>query len=207
MAQNQQAAPRVSALIMAAFNQSYHLHQDVLKAWIDISFSIGGTLPRSSLTMTIQRLGRLDTLIRAIEDERYEDPWMAEPHTSLAEQWIGDAYAVTHTIKSKKLNLQPEGFSELAHDLRILRVQLEKHEIATGAATKQPIELEIIGSNEQEIYDASDPDRKHAIITAHGLTKRHSICWLVIDAASTESSRWIERRELSERFLRLWKKN
>jgi hypothetical protein len=125
-------------------------------------------------------------------------------HLLLAEQWVSIANSITFLIKYKELPSDYVGLPELSHDLRILRVQIEKHEIAKGALTKAgPIELGIQGSEEVELYDASSKDRKHAFIGQSGVSGRHSLMWYVIDA-DAKAGRWLERRDLSDRFLNVW---
>ncbi len=123
----------------------------------------------------------------------------------LSEWWISSAYGVCYTLSSRKL-LVGEEFLGLANDLRMVRVQLEKHELPSDRQLKEPMMLAPTQLRPDEteppiyVYDKDDPRKSH--IPGTGISARHSMMWEVIDV-KTRTQRWLERTELSERMLRL----
>jgi hypothetical protein len=62
--------PLVGQLLVAAFNISRQAHRATGERWIKASFRAGGAIPESAAFMSIQRIGDLDLLCRALEDAR-----------------------------------------------------------------------------------------------------------------------------------------
>src|SRR5258707_8905272 len=61
--------PLVGQLLVAAFNVSRQAHRATGEQWIKASFRAGGAIPESAAFKSIQRIGDLDLLCRALEDE------------------------------------------------------------------------------------------------------------------------------------------
>ena len=49
-----------------------------------------------------------------------------------SEMWIGSVYETIRLLRSRGLVERTEKFEGLAHDLRLLRIPLDKHEIPIG---------------------------------------------------------------------------
>jgi hypothetical protein len=109
-------------------------HQHIAKQWITASFRAGSKIPNSRISVTIQRLGQLDTLCRSLEDElRHSPPAAGEldfrPQYLImfSDLWIGSAYAITYAFSDRDIYKGNQGFEAVAEDLRLIRVQIEKH--------------------------------------------------------------------------------
>jgi hypothetical protein len=64
--------PSVTALLAEAFAVAHAHHPKLMERWVALSSHIGGLLPASGLMMSVQEVGRIDTILRATEDERRE---------------------------------------------------------------------------------------------------------------------------------------
>jgi hypothetical protein len=69
-----QQNPSIGQLIVAAFGIARGQNIELNKRWIRMSYRIGGQLPQSLLMVTIQRIGEVDLVCRALEDELLEKP-------------------------------------------------------------------------------------------------------------------------------------
>lgn len=131
-------------------------------------------------------------------------PWVAEPLASLSEMWIGQVYEIVRLARERKLIAENDFFEALAHDFRLLRVPMEKHEIAQDRSLMASVPMSRTPAREGDVdyrYDKKDPLRAHVMPT--GISQRGSMQWLAIDISAALSQRWIERRDLSDRVLQL----
>lgn len=131
-------------------------------------------------------------------------PWVAEPLASLSEMWIGQVYEIVRLARERKLIADSDFFEALAHDFRLLRVPMEKHEIAQDRSLMASVPMSRTPAREGDVdyrYDKKDPLRAHVMPT--GISQRGSMQWLAIDISAALSQRWIERRDLSDRVLQL----
>ena len=171
----------VTHSLMAAFAEARTQYPQIEKVWIGASYSWGCRLPNSLLMMSVNDAGQLDVVIRSMEDEFDDDP---NQHVALSllrmlsSQWISTGCEVLRVLRERNLDPSAE-LPGLEHDFRLVRVTLQKHEIA---------------------FDPKDSQRGHIMPT--GLSARHSVTWHVTDGRSLES-RWVERLALSDRFLSL----
>lgn len=189
-------------------------HNNTFRKWIDISFRIGSILPLSSLSMSIQNLGRLDIIIRTLESE-FRLPTNQQScsdtlllaHSFLvqfSEVWISDAYEIIRLLRHRKLE-KGEAFEELHLHLRLIRIPLNKHEIA--GPPKSELSMQVMHPRPHEkpsVYDPKDPLR--SIIVPRGWSGR-SMGWCVTDVTTDKehwTSYWLERQEISDRMLALW---
>ncbi len=203
-------ATSIGQLIVAAFGLSKSYEPKLVERWISMSHQIGSRLPRSLLSVSIQRLGEVDLVCRAIEKEMLAQP----PRDGeldlrfnylvvLSEWWIASAYAISFTLKDRNILSDP-AFLKLADDLRMIRVQIEKYEVPSDKKLTEPLKFSPtqLRPDEEEapiyVYDKTDPLRAH--IARKGLSARRSLSWEVVDAKTSES-RWLERLELSDRML------
>jgi hypothetical protein len=125
----------------------------------------------------------------------------------LSELWIGAAYAICFALKDRKLRLDEPDFMSLAEDLRLIRVQIEKHEIPSDRQLEEPLPLSTGPAKPGDapervvLYDKSDPLRAH--IGRSGISQRYSAMWEVIEVR-TKSMRWIERRQTADKMLEIF---
>jgi hypothetical protein len=113
-------------------------------------------------------------------------------------------YEALRLLRDRKLLDEPES-ETVFRDFELLRMPLEKHEIAKDREFKQPQPMTRYPPNDNAsdsyVYDPKSPTRSH--IMPFGITERGSITWHAIDARDG-SARWIERRWLSDRVLAVW---
>jgi hypothetical protein len=177
-----------------------------------MSHRIGSQLPRSLLAVTIQQIGEVDLLCRALEKELLEQPprdgeidFRFNYLMVLSEWWIRSAYAVCYTLKDRMILTEPE-FLKLADDLRMIRVQIERYEVPSDRKLSDPLQFSPtqlrLDEKEPPIFEYDKNDRLRAHIPRRGLSPRHSGMWEVFDIDADET-RWYERLELSDRMLNL----
>lgn len=203
---------RVTSMIGDAFQVSLMQYRELSELWIKFSFHFGGLLPNSLLLMSVQRIGRLDTLLRCMEDEFTaavtppENLLNLENYVTLSELWIGSAYEVVRLLsdQNRKLIKTTDEYDALLRDLALIRMPIEKHEIAKDRSMAKPLEMKrhppLGDVNDAYHYDPKDQHRAHIMPT--GMSQRGSIMWQVIDVKNDQEF-WIERRALAERMLGL----
>jgi hypothetical protein len=204
----------VSKLVATAFALATQSQPELSKAWIQVSFRLGGALPNSLLILSLQRDGNLDLVLRCMEGERAatdqhsEQAGLFEVHYQkmLSELWVGSLYeSLRLLIVERKLIPDTDEIRLLAEDFRLLRIPIEKHEITSQGQLTAPLQLQRFPPNNDHTdiykYDKADPQRSH--VMPSGLSSRGSIMWQVIDLKNNQE-RWIERRSLSDRIIALW---
>lgn len=204
--------PLVGQLLVAAFNVSRQAHGATGEQWIKASFRAGGAIPESAVFVSIQRIGDLDLLCRALEDEllRVSSPEGAidlrlNYLMLISDLWIGAAYAITYALTDRGLYKDHAAFQDLAEDLRVVRVQLEKHQIASDRRLDQPLDPVTAPGQPGEVrsfqYDKNNRLRAH--IGRTGLSARRSAMWELVDVKAN-TMRWVERRDLADRMLQIF---
>jgi hypothetical protein len=204
--------PSVGQLLVAAFGVSRTKNAELNQRWITMSFRVGSQLPQSLLPVSIQRLGEVDLVCRALENELANQPpkdgemdFRPNYLMVLSEWWIGSAYAVCYTLKDRKI-LSDVEFLQLADELRMIRVQIEKHEVPSDRGLAEPLHFSPtqLRPDEKEppvyVYDKADRLRSH--IPRSGVSARQSTMWEVFDVKA-DALKWFERLELSDRMLNL----
>jgi hypothetical protein len=200
----------VGELLVATFLAARAADQELLQRWRSVSYRVGSLLPNSLITVTVQRLGEIDAVCRAIEREMVAKPEvdgeldLRQPYCMMiSEVWIGIAYSTCYILQHRKLLNDPD-FLMLYDHLRMIRVQLEKYELPSDQHLDEPIAMIRSPLQPDEIeppvylYDGKDKQRAH--IGRSGLSDRRSLMWEVIEVKS-KASRWLERLELSDQFL------
>jgi hypothetical protein len=209
---------QVGTLLAGAFAAARSAHQELNKTWIEISFRIGSRLPDSLLITSIQREGELDLLLRSVEDDiaalvksKGDDNLFVGHYLNvMTAYWIGGMYETFRLLHERKLLETNDIFSTVFRDLELVRMPLEKHEIAKDRTLKEPLVMIKRAPNEtaagtgSDTYTYDSKDAKRAHIMPMGISARGSIMWEVVDLKSKES-RWIERRSISDRALEMWK--
>ena len=203
----------VSLLTAQAFQLGLSRYQELHRTWIKISHRVGGQLPGSLLAFSMQRAGELDALLRCMEDEVFQLDAAAEDiklisfnyQSMLSELWIGTVYEIFRVIKQRKLLPSNDDFARLAHELKLLRITLEKYEIADDRKLSGPLHMKREppknAARDSYVYLSDDPKKAH--IMPGGISRRGSMMWQAIDVAH-DRTYWIERRDLAERTEALW---
>ena len=192
-------------LLNAAFNAAVARDPALHAKWVRVSFQIGGRLPQSLLCASIQREGELDQLLRCLEDDavsqmRANDGSFAHRLSSMTVYWVGGVYEILRLLREAGLG-DGEEFDRLLVDFELIRIPLEKHQIAQERKLEAPLRLEPRGGGAVFVYDRADKTRSH--IMPAGVSARGSMMWQAIDVKGA-TERWIERHELSDRILALW---
>ena len=182
--------------------------------WLDVSLKLGPKLDGSLLFLSIQRAGRLDMLIRCMEDERglflegkKDDNFLihySENLSFFSELWVGHIYEIFRVLQDPTGNIKFKDDKNIFLDLELLRMPLEKYQIAKDSHLNEELTLVKQPSNgdERDIvrYTKNDPQRSH--IMPWNISERGSMMWHVIDIRKN-TSYWIERRDISDRIVSL----
>lgn len=200
----------VSNFVASAFAQARARQDELVQRWISISHKVGSLLPRSLLAMSVQRVGEMDVLLRAIEDEfRSAGPdefgFNAHYQIMMGDLWVGSLYEICRLLSERKLSPQTDTFKNLSRELKLIRIPLEKHEIASDRRISGSLTLETgpDGSDNRREYEYRTNDNTRSHIMPQGFSEKFSQMWHVIDVERSQSY-WIERRELSDRFMSIW---
>lgn len=202
---------KVRQIVCQAFYCSAIKHSDEHKRWVNLSHDLGSRIAEGAV-LSIQCLGDLDIIVRAMEDELVEQGF-AEPdvmefpaltlQSHLSDVWVGGAYEIFRLAKSR---LQEDAEAVQLHDaLRLLRIPLEKYELPKDDKLKDVVRMAPLGGGEDDvrIYDKNDKSKSHLI--PRSLSNLGSAMWLAIDIAN-QSQHWLERRDLSDAILRYGEK-
>jgi len=204
----------IGTVVANAFRIALAKHSELHKHWIGISIRVGGRLPKSLLMASIQRDGEVDLLLRCIEDERAramaagKESGMFDFHYQkmLSDYWIGGIYESFRTLRQRNLADATPVFNQIFSDLESIRVPLETHELPKDRSLKEPLTMvrgpRSNNATDLYVYDPKDDQRAH--IMGGAVTRNGSVMWHVIDL-KTENDRWVERRDLSDRILTMWK--
>jgi hypothetical protein len=203
----------VSSAIVRAFRQAAAQNPSLHKAWISISYLVGGLLPASLLMVSIQRVGELDILLRCMEDEfapsdensGEEEVLAPNYQLMLSEMWVGAVYEIFRLLAEREIGTRGAAFEALAHDFRLLRIPMEKHEIAADRKITGPLIMQSRADASGTVgqYEYSSHSKLKAHIMPAGISPRGSAMWHVTDVQA-KSACWLERRGLSERVVALW---
>jgi hypothetical protein len=200
----------IGRLITQAFGQARAKYPELQDTWRDISYRFHELHP---IEVSIQREGSLDLLIRAMEEESLTldpnlDPLMPHYMFSLSHYWIGGMYEIFRLINDRGFLGTSELATTLFRDLTLIRIALEKLELAGDKKLKEPLALSRYPANgdssDDVIYDPKDKLRTHLMPTAHSKSSG-SILWHVTDLKHRRSY-WVERRWISDKTIELWKK-
>ena len=123
----------------------------------------------------------------------------------LSETWVASAYEITRLLIDRQIAPDSVAFRGLAHDLRLLRIPLEKHEIAKDRKITEPLRMQkmSLAGDETDVAVYSKSDTLRAYRMPFRISERGSVMWNAIDTDPL-TSQWIERRGLSERMINLW---
>jgi hypothetical protein len=209
--------PPVSPFLRNAFLVARAKYQNQHREWTNLSYLLSGRFSLPPATMSVQRNGDLDLLLRCIEDEceankaaEFADSlgvdFTFHYQVMLSETWVVGCYEIFRSFRQrdKDRKLGPEGVSNLASfksiiaDLECLRMPLAKYEIAKDKEMNKPMVMEPFQSNndavQHYVYGKDNPSRYH--IMPAGMSVRGSMMWLALDHKASRQY-WIERRELA----------
>lgn len=202
----------ISSLVSEAFDAAGVRYRAISATWIKVSSRVGGLIPNSLLMPNLQNVGRLDLLLRCMEDEQAralssgQAGFEGHYHRLLAELWIGNLYEIFRLLRQRKLGDQAPEFAAILSDLELLRMPLEKLELAKDGKLKAPLTMvrnpRNNDSSDTFIYDPKDDRRAH-IMSVQIRTRDGSIEWHGLDVVKG-NNRWINRRDLSDRVLGHW---
>lgn len=197
-----------------AFSVARAQYPELSATWVRIAHRVSGRLPSSLLSVSLQRDGEVDLLVRSIEDEvaaqkeQTEGIGLFVPHycAIMSSYWIGGVYETFRLLRERHLADEGEVFLAVLGDLELVRITLEKHEIAKDRTLKEPISLvrQPPKNDASDHYSYIPGDDKRSHIMPTGLSSSGSVMWQVIDLKNN-TSRWIERRSLSDLIIDLWK--
>ena len=199
----------VAELLQATYLLARAEQQEVLRKWNTASWRIGGVLA-GPMIFSLQQHGELDAVLRCVEtslstpDGRNAHGGVLQQQLPLSIYWIGAMYEVLRIIRDRKAAESAE-FFQLFKDFELLRMPLEKLEIAKDNKLKEPLTLHSLHTDgkpgEVFSYDRKDPNRYH--IMPAGIAPDGGVTWQAIDTID-KTERWISRRNLSDRFLEMW---
>jgi hypothetical protein len=201
----------ISNQLLAAFAAAKTRLQDLAAAWVKISFNVGNRLPASLLSPDIQRYGDIDLLVRCMEDERAQklasiDMFAYHYQKLMSDYWIGSMYEIFRLLRQRGLADADPAFNEIFSDLELIRMPLEKFELAKDKKLGRPLEMTRLPERNDEsdkyVYDKNDDLRSHIMPTT--VSENGSVEWHVHDVIIGEN-RWVQRRNLSDRIIKLWK--
>lgn len=199
----------VTKLVTKAFAQASLGQRQIHERWIKVSTKLGNLIPQSSLLVSVQSLGNLDTVIRMMEEEAIHrkdtDPFaeaVAWNHKRLlSEMWVSSAYEIIRLLHYKKLTPITSELNELLFDLELLRMPTEKVALTRGRKQSTQIAMKpvlVTRNNSDSIYEMQDSHRAH--ILPAGTSGRGSHLWLIVDE-NLNTEEWVERINLSDQFL------
>lgn len=204
----------VTKLLSAALEHSNIQYPELHKKWVAISFQMGNP---SKLMLSVQQGGRIDLLLRSLEDEftasmkendgqPEEIGWSVDFMNLLSETWVCHFYEIFRILKNG--DKEDARIKEVHDRLKLLRIPFAKHEIAEDKKRlKEPVSLYAYPPRPDDVpvvYDKNDPEKIHRM-PAGWNTETGSFSWYVTDLKN-KSSYWISRRELSNEILALLSK-
>lgn len=199
-------------LLLTAYGIGMARDPELHKRWISISHKLGpvaGTIH----TISLQRVGRLDMLLRVLEGERLEilkaEPsskpeWSLDLQSALSENWVFSAYEVARAAK-RPFQASGEDASRLLaleHRLALVRMPLAKG-VIQGMDRKphkgNPPMLLKAGDDTPELYQDDG-----SYMVPHGLCgETGAALWWPVDITKGETVA-ICRRDLSDEMLALF---
>lgn len=201
----------VLKLLNAAQTIADQAHADLHKQWIGLSHKLAA-ITGVAHVVGVQRVGRLDLLLRAIEAEvladiakptEEQDFFAADVLSAQSEIWVLRAYEI---VRAADQQLEEKGqenasITALKHRLGLVRIPLAKGEIQ-GMTKKRVKNDPIILAR----ADGSDPKPYAAdgsyLMPGHLCTATGSFSWAAVDRERQRND-LIRRRDLADEMLAL----
>lgn len=199
-------------LLAMAYGMAMARDGKIHEKWVSTSIqfsSIAGTVHM----ITTQRIGRLDMLLRMLENERFERikagptgdvDWSLDIQFALSENWLLSAYEVARAAKEqlKRRGREMPTLLALENRLALIRMPIAKGEIQgmnQKAYKDNPPMLVKLGDTTPEPYQADG-----SFIMPHGLCEETgAVLWCPVDMKVGRTIA-ICRRELSNEMLALF---
>lgn len=199
-------------LLLAAYGMAMANHQELHQKWISISFKLG-PIAGTVHTISLQRIGRLDMMLRLLEGERLEmmrvepsnEPeWSLDLQFALSENWLLSAYEVARAAKKpfKASGKDASRLLKLEHRLAVVRMPIAKG-VIQGMDKKlqkdSPPVLVKAGDDTLELYQDDG-----SYIMPQGLcAETGAALWYPVDMTAGQTVA-ICRRDLSDEMLSLF---
>ncbi|WP_213684704.1 hypothetical protein [Roseicyclus sp.] len=206
---NQLKFDRVSDLLVYTYHLALSKHDDLYTEYTALQYKL--PIPANYAIVNTQSYAQLDMVIRSLEDEICQDLsaqnspasidyLLINLHIAFSEIWIIGIYELLRAAKEyspKKVDIK------LFHDIEIIRIPLAKYQIAKDKKLTGPLYFDLKGSNsaaeKSATYDNTDRQRTHHL--PRSISERGSAQWCTVDVTGEEQQRWLERRDISDRFL------
>ena len=220
--------PLVTQQLECVFRTTLLDDKDLFLKWEEISKNIGSLLPDSNLRFSVEQLGLYDLLLRRLENEFPQDDVVLHKEFMLthnfflnfSEVWVSLAYEIFRGLRERKL-ASGERFEKISNDLRLIRISLQKFQLAKENKLKgesieislPEVEMEDIFDNKFTIreitktYSTGENNKGLRTFTLPTMIKdKRTVAWQVIDIENPQQSQiyWLDRRDLSDRILDLW---
>ena len=157
--------------------------------------------------MSVQRDAEVDLVLPCMEDDHTptkdnEIDLSYHYQKMLSDLWIGSMYETYRLMIERKVAPNDDRFCQMAHDLRLLRIALEKHEIAADKKITEPLKMRRMPPTGQDrnyyTYFLGDPLKAHHFASRHLPSRiddvaspRHAIRVGAVDRALDLSDRII----------------
>lgn len=205
----------ISEQLTTAFFNAVARYPELNRAWGEVSHRVGSRLPHSLLSAAIQRDGSVDLILRCMEDELSQRIAADDQSGSFAfhyqkmisDSWVGSMYETFRLLRDRNLADASPAFASILADLELIRIPLDKHELAKDRRLDAPLTMMRSPPNNDasDVYVYDPKDNRRAHIMAAGVSPTTgSLMWHGIDVVS-KADRWIDRRDLADRIVALWK--
>jgi hypothetical protein len=205
--------PNVGSALVNLFLCARARHGALHKSWIKVSVALGSRLPASLLMPSVQRDGDIDMVLRSVEDEiasgasNLQDPIQSPLHylNHLSSYWISSVYETLRLLRDRKQLEVSDRVADLFHAIELVRITIDKHEIAGDGKLKAPLQMTRLPSKDDptDAYVYARNDNSRAYIMPTGLSARGSVVWQPVDLKAN-AQRIVERRWVSEQIIELW---
>lgn len=174
----------VTPYIEAAWKAARAKYPEQHGTWIDLSARLAGRISIVPLMMNVQRLGDLDLLLRAMEDEASANSSSLRGMSMafhyqlmLSETWVVVCYEALRVVRDRERKaaalelakdpafLQDDisslaSFKAIFHDVELLRMPITKYEIAKDSKMKGALNLRAIPANgdatDDRVYEKTE---------------------------------------------------
>lgn len=187
--------------MMRLYTVAVAQNSEVFRNWINLSKKLYPNIATGSI-LTLQNIGNIDVMLRALESELDGSAHGIDPiltlQSGLSELWVGSAYEVFRIAKNK---MPDDHAAKKIHDqLRLLRMPLEKYEVAGTDKLKEPLQMVKSDGTAEEMspYDNNDSGKEYMMpsrISSNGSIEWNTFC------SVENKSLWIERLKLSDEIL------
>lgn len=198
----------VRGLLTKAFLNA-RLSQSELHSRIVNASSRMATRELQGLFLRFQKLGRLDMLIRCVEDDFSNNGLSIDPDVQgieldyffeLSQLWLYEAYEIVRILKN--VRKEDAKLKQLYSQLRLARVPLAKGEVAGDSKIKNCFfEKRPAKEDEKPRKYTNEDETKIEVYPLLGFNPQNgAVNWQVLDTKSMKTV-FVNRRELSDQLL------